>query len=626
MGPFDRWPTGSGFEHFYGFVGGETNQYEPSIYRDTVPVEPPSTPEEGYHFTEDMTDRSIEWVRQQKSLTPDKPFFVYWAPGATHAPHHVAPEWSDPYRGKFDDGWDTLREATFERQKELGVIPQDAVLTERPEEIPAYDDMPDELKPVLNRQMEIYAGFLEHTDQQLGRLIDALDDLDVLDDTMIVYIIGDNGASAEGSPRGTFNELLALNGVPELETTEFMVERIDLFGTLDAFNHYAVGWAHAMNTPYQWTKQVASHWGGTRNGTIISWPNGIDDHGAVRSQFAHVIDMAPTVLRAAGIPEPIIVHGFDQHPYEGFPINDTFGDPEADEVHETQYFEMFVNRGIYHKGWTAVTRHSIPWILASAPDIADDVWELYEPGDWTQSNDVASENPKMLERLQTLFISEAVRYNVLPLDDRRSERFDPDRAGRPQLVKGNTQLLFGGMGRLSESSVINIKNKSHAVTCVVVVPEGGGHGTIIAQGGRYGGWTVYLTEDGRPAYCYNLFGLERFKVYGSEPLAAGEHQVRMEFDYDGGGVGQGGTATIFVDGTEVGSGRVDNTVPGVFSADETTDLGNDTATAVTDDLDRSTMKFSGRVRWVQIDINDAADDADHELSPEERFKIAMSRQ
>ncbi len=627
MGPYDRWPTSSGFEHFYGFIGGETNQYEPAIYQDTVPMEPDGRPEDGYHFTEDMTDKSIDWVRQQKSLMPDKPFFMYWAPGATHAPHHVPPEWSDKYQGRFDRGWDAVRHEIFANQKEMGVVGPDAVLTERPAEIPSWDEMDEDLKPILVRQMEIYAGFLEHTDHHLGRLVDALEELEILDETLIFYVIGDNGASAEGTPRGTFNELLVLNGVPELETTEFMAERIELFGTPEAFNHYAVGWAHAMCTPYQWTKQVASHWGGTRNATIVHWPGGIEAVGETRHQFGHVIDIAPTVLQAAGIPEPINVNGFDQHPYEGFALNSTFDAATADEVHETQYFEMFVNRGIYHKGWTAVTRHSIPWQMVSdLPAYHDDVWELYEPGDWTQSNDVAGDKPEQLRRLKELFLVEAARHNALPLDDRRAERFDPDRAGRPQLIKGRSQILYGGMGRLSESSVVNIKNKSHAVTSQVAVPAGGGSGTIIAQGGKFGGWTVYLTTDGRPAYCYNLFGLERFKVVGDDPVPVGEHQVRVEFDYDGGGPGRGGTATLYVDGESVGSGRVDATVPGVFSADETTDLGTDTATGVTDDLDYVTTKFTGEVLWVQIDLGDAAEDFDHLVTPEERYRIAMSRQ
>ena len=308
MGPFDRWPTGSGFEHFYGFIGGETNQYYPAIYDGTVPVEPEQTVEEGYHFTEDMTDRAIDWIRQQKALMPDKPFFAYFAPGATHAPHHVPKAFVDRYRGHFDQGWDALREETFARQQEAGVIPPDAELTARPAEIPAWDDMPDDLKPVLARQMEVYAAFLEHTDHHVGRLIDALQDLEILDDTLVYYIIGDNGASAEGTINGTFNEMLTLNGMTGIETAEFMASRMDEFGGPSAYNHYAVGWAHAMDTPYQWTKQVASHWGGTRNGTIVHWPGGIRSAGEVRSQFHHVIDLAPTILEIAGLPEPVSVH------------------------------------------------------------------------------------------------------------------------------------------------------------------------------------------------------------------------------------------------------------------------------------------------------------------------------
>ena len=360
MGPFDAWPTGSGFEHFYGFIGGETNQYAPALYNDTVPIEPDVVPGEDYHFTEDMTDRAIEWIRQQKALMPDKPFFVYYAPGATHAPHHVRPEWSDRYKGKFDDGWDALRERTFARQKELGVIPADAELTARAPEIEAWDEVSDDLKPVLARQMEVYAGFMEHTDHHAGRLIDELEKLEILDDTLVYLIIGDNGASAEGTPRGTFNELLVLNGANHLETTEFMAARIDLFGTPEAYNHYAVGWAHAMDTPYQWTKQVASHWGGTRNGTIIRWPRGIKAKGELRHQFHHVIDVAPTILEAAKLPEPTFVHGIQQGPLEGVSMAYTFEDAGAEDRHTTQYFEMFVNRGIYHRGWTAVTRHSRP--------------------------------------------------------------------------------------------------------------------------------------------------------------------------------------------------------------------------------------------------------------------------
>ena len=487
LGPFDSWPSGGGgFEYFYGFIGGETNQYYPALYEGTTPVEPDKTPEEGYHFTEDMTDRAIRWIRQQKSLMADKPFFMYFAPGATHAPHHVAPEWSAKYKGKFDQGWDALREETLARQKELGVIPPEAELTARPEEIPAWDETPDDLKPVLARQMEVYAGFLEHTDHHVGRLVDSLDDLGILGNTLVYYIIGDNGASAEGDVDGSFNELINLNGAAALQTTEFMAERIDKFGTPEAYNHYAVGWAHAMDTPYQWTKQVASHWGGTRNGAIVHWPDGIRTSGEVRDQFHHVIDVAPTVLEAAGLPEPNIVHGVEQKPIEGVSMRYAFDDAGAAERRETQYFEMFCNRGIYDKGWTAVTRHSIPWVLAAElPPFADDTWELYDTNtDWSQANDLAAQMPEKLDELKALFMEEARKYNVLPLDDRRVERFNSDLAGRPTLVKGNSQLLFGGMGRLTENVVINVKNKSHSVTAELTVPDGGARGRDRRPGRR----------------------------------------------------------------------------------------------------------------------------------------------
>ncbi len=627
LGPFDSWPSGGGgFEHFYGFIGGETNQYYPAIYEGTTAVEPDKTPEEGYHFTEDMTDRTIAWIRQQKALMGDKPFFVYFAPGATHAPHQVPEEWSAKYKGKFDQGWDKLREETIARQKELGVIPPDTELTPRPEEIPAWDEMPDDLKPVMARQMEVYAGFLEHTDHHVGRLVDALEDLGVLEDTLVYYIIGDNGASAEGTVQGTFNELIMLNGASALETTEFMASRIDEFGTPTAYNHYAVGWAHALDTPYQWTKQVASHWGGTRNGTIVHWPKGIAAKGEVRSQFHHVIDVAPTVLDAAGVPEPTTVHGVSQKPIEGVSMRYSFDDADAAERRETQYFEMFCNRGIYDKGWTAVTRHSTPWVVEPLSPFTDDTWELYDTNrDWSQAHDLAAEMPEKLDELKALFMEEARKYNVLPLDDRRVERFNSDIAGRPTLITGDSQLLFGGMSRLPENGVINSKNKSHSVTAKLQVPEGGAEGVIIAQGGAFAGWSLYV-KNGKPKYCHNLFGVQRFHVESESEIPSGEHQVRMEFAYDGGGLGKGGTVSLYIDGTKTGEGRVEGTVPMLYSADETCDVGSDTASPVSDDYTSEGSRFTGTIEWVQIDIADAAEDLDHLISPEERLKIAMARQ
>jgi arylsulfatase A-like enzyme len=622
IGPFDHWPTGSGFEYFYGFVGGEANQYYPGLYEGTTAVEPPKSPDEGYTLTEDLADHAIAWVRQQKALAPDKPFFMYFAPGATHAPHHVPQQWSDNYRGQFDDGWDALREKIIARQKRLGVIPEDADLTKRHDEIPAWDDMPDDLKPVLIREMEIYAGFLEQTDHEVGRVIDAIDDLGVLDDTLVFYIIGDNGASAEGTLRGTFNEMTTLNGMAGIETTEFLLSKLDDFGTPRAYNHFAVGWAHALCTPYQWTKAVASHWGGTRNGTVVHWPNGFADKAQCRNQFHHVIDVAKTVLEAAGLPEPASVNGIDQAPLEGVSMLTMLRDGDAPENHTVQYFETFGNRGVYHLGWTAVTKHVTPWNPMSMPPFDEDVWELYGPDDWTQAHNLAAEQPDKLAELQRLWLIEAVKYNVVPLDDRTFERLNPEIAGRPELVKGNSQLLFPGM-RVSEHSVLLVKNKSHAVTAQLVVPGSGASGVIITQGGAVGGWTLYAHE-GRLKYCYNLFGIEYYIIAADEEIPAGRHQVRMEFAYDGGGLGLGGDVTLYYDGQAVGKGRVEKTQPLAYSADEGCDVGCDAGSPASPDYGPTGNKFTGEIEWVQIDVGD--DNHDHLIRPEDRFNIAMARQ
>ena len=623
MGPFSAWPTGSGFEYFYGFIGGETNQWYPAIYEGTTPIEPEKTAEEGYHFSEDMTDKAIKWVKQQKSLMGDKPFFMYFAPGACHAPHHVPTEWADKYKGKFDEGWDRLREQIFARQKKLGVIPGAAELTPRPPEIPAWDAMPEKLKPILRRQMEIFAGFLEHTDHHIGRLIDALRKLEILHDTLIYYIIGDNGASAEGSLNGCFNEMGYMNGMPQVETPEFLMSKLDEFGGPKAYNHYAVGWAHALDTPYQWTKQVASHWGGTRNGTIVHWPKGIKAKGEIRNQFHHVIDVAPTLLEVAGLPAPSFVNGIEQAPHEGVSMAYSFTDAKAADRHETQYFEIFGNRGIYHKGWTAVTKHSTPWILAKTPPLDEDVWELYGPDDWSQARNLAKENPKKLAELQRLFLIEAAKHHVLPIDDRRAERMMAELAGRPQLIKGNSQVLFGGMGRLTETSVLNIKNKSYSITAEIEVPKSGANGVIIAQGGSVGGWSLYANR-GRLKYCYNFLGIKLFFAEAANPIPAGKHQVRLEFKYDGGGLAKGGDVSLFVDGKMDGQGRLDITVPMTFSFDETCDIGKETGSPVSPDYGERGNEFSGEVNWVQIDLE--KDDHDHLISPEERFQVAMARQ
>jgi arylsulfatase A-like enzyme len=628
-GPFNSWPTGGGgFEYFYGFIGGEAHQWYPSLYEGTIPVEPKKTPEEGYHLVEDMTEKAINWIGQQKALIPDKPFFVYFAPGATHAPHHVPKAWADKYKGKFDQGWDKLREETFARQKKLGVIPPDSQLTKRHKEIPSWDEMPAALKPVLIRQMEVYAGFMEYTDHHVGRLVDSIKKLGLLDDTLIYYIIGDNGASAEGTLHGTYNEMINFNGAAALETPEFLMERIDKLGGPESYNHFAVGWAHAMNTPYQWTKQVASHWGGTRNGTIVHWPKGIAGKGELRTQFCHCIDVAPTILEVAGLPQPLFVNGVQQHPIEGVSMAYAFNDAKAAERHETQYFEMFGNRGIYHNGWTAVTRHKTPWILIGekTPAFDDDVWELYDTSkDWTQANDLSKQMPEKLHELQRLWLIEATRYNVLPLDDNLGARLNSDTAGRPQLITGKSQILFGSMGRLSENSVLNLKNKSHSVTAAIVVPPTGVEGVIVAQGGNIGGWSLYA-KGSKLKYCYNLLGIYQFYAESSSVLPAGEHQVRMEFAYAGGGLGKGGTATLFVDGKKVGEGKVAATAAMVFSADDGCDVGVDNGSPVSPDYGSRGNEFTGQVKGVQLAIAEDAVSLDHLVSPEEAVHIAMARQ
>ena len=628
-GPFDAWPTGGGgFEYFYGFIGGEANQWYPTLYEGTTPIEPKKTPEEGYHLVEDMTDKAINWISQEKALTPDKPFFIYFAPGATHAPHHVPKEWADKYKGKFDQGWDKLREETFARQKKAGVIPADCKLTARHGEIPAWNDMPDAFKPVLSREMEVYAGYMEYTDHHVGRLFEALDKLGIADDTLVYYIVGDNGASAEGSLNGCFNEMSYFNGLQAFETPEYLMARLDKLGGPESYNHYAVGWAHAMNAPYQWTKQVASHWGGTRNGTIVRWPKGIKAKGEIRSQFAHVIDVAPTVLEAAGLPEPVSVNGMAQSPIEGVSMLYAFDDAKAAERHETQYFEMFGNRGIYHKGWTAVTKHKTPWTALDTklPALDDDVWELYDTTkDWSQANDLSKQMPQKLHELQRLWLIEATRYNVLPIDDRMMEKLNPDTAGRPVLIKGKTQLLFGGMGRLSENCVLNIKNKSHSVTAEIVVPKEGAEGVIIAQGANIGGWSLYA-KGGKLKYCYNWGGLKHFFVEASTPIPAGEHQVRMEFAYAGGGMGKGGKVTLYTDGKKVGEGAVEATLAIIFSADDGCDVGEDTGAAVSPDYGSRDNAFNGKVKGVQLAIADAAENSDHLVSPELAMQLAMARQ
>jgi arylsulfatase A-like enzyme len=598
-GPFDRWPTGSGFEKFYGFIGGETNQWAPAIFDGVTRVEPPTTP--GYHFTTDMTDKAINWFSAQQALTPDKPFYMYFATGATHAPHHAPKEWIAKYKGQFSGGWDRLREETFARQKALGVVPADAELTARPKEIPAWADMGAEQKRLFERQMETFAGFAEHTDAEVGRLVAQLEQTGELDNTLFFYIVGDNGSSAEGGPEGTYNEMMALNGI--VGKADQMMEHLDAWGDPTTFPHFAIGWAWAGNTPFQWTKQVASHFGGTRNGMVLHWPKGVRAKGEVRSQFHHVIDVAPTVLEAASIPHPTLVNGVAQRPLDGVSMLYSTDDAKAAERRTTQYFEMFGNRGIYHEGWVACTRHSIPWRMDLAlPALADDVWELYHVDeDFSQAHDLAAENPAKLAELQALFLEEAARNHVLPIDDRRSERFNPALAGRPDLLGGRKSLtVYSGMTGMMENAFINVKGVHHTVTAEVELKDDTASGVIIAQAGYFGGWTLYMKE-GKPHHEYNWFALERTNIAGDAALKPGKHTIHYEFIPDEAKPGTGGKSILSVDGKQVAEAHIPKTQPFAFSADEGVDVGLDAETNVSADYQQFANAFTGKILKVIVE-------------------------
>jgi arylsulfatase len=598
-GPFDRWPTRSGFDKFYGFIGGETNQWAPAIFDGTIRVEPPHDP--NYHFTTDMTNQAIAWARFQHAMTPDKPIYMYFATGATHAPHHAPKEYVARYRGQFDMGWDKLREQTLARQIAAGVVPRGTKLTARPAEIPAWDSLSADRKRLFARQMEVFAGFAEHTDHEVGRLVQALEEMNALDNTLFFYIVGDNGSSAEGGPDGTYNELLALNGI--VSDISSQTKWIDQWGGPMTFPHFSIGWALAGNTPFQWTKQVASHFGGTRNGMVVRWPKGIQAKGVVRSQFHHVIDVAPTALEAVGLPEPKEVNGTKQRPMDGVSMVYSFDDARAKDRRTTQYFEMFGNRAIYHEGWVAATRHSIPWLAhEKLPPFDQDHWELYHiDQDFSEADDVADQHPEKLEALQELFLEEAERNHVLPLDDRRVERFDPSLAGRPDLLGPRSSLtLYPGMTGIMENAFINVKGRSYAVVAEVEIPKGGANGVIIAQAGRFGGWSLYM-KGGRVHEIYNFGGLERTVVSSPGPLAPGRHTIRYEFAYDGGPPGSSGTSRLHVDGRKVAETRVPKTMPFMFSGDEGADVGMDNETPVTEDYQAGSTHFTGTIVRVTVE-------------------------
>ncbi len=602
-GPYDRWPTHQGFDKFYGFIGGETNQWAPYLFDGVTPVELPEDP--NYHFLTDMTDKAVEWIRFQKAITPDKPFFVYFAPGATHAPHHVPKEWIAKWKGKFDQGWDAIRQETLERQIRLGVVPEGTPLAPKPAAIKDWDTLSADEKRVFTHQAEVFAAYLDYTDHEIGRMLDAVDTVGELDDTLVFYIAGDNGASAEGGANGLFNEYTYFNGVSE--TVPDLLRVLDKWGSPETYPHMAAGWAVAFDTPFAWTKQVASDFGGTRNGMVVHWPKGIQAKNGIRRQFAHVIDVAPTILEAAGLPEPKSVNGTPQIPMEGVSLRYSFDDAEAKERHTTQYFEISGNRAIYHDGWLARTIHRAAWEREVRQPLQKDVWELFDVrNDFSLSRNLAAEQPAKLAQLQALFMQEAEKYHVLPLDDRVFERPIASLVGRPDLMAGRTSLtLAEGMTGMMENVFINVKNKSKSITAEIEVPASGANGTILAQGGRFGGWSLYV-KDGVPAYEYNFLGLQRSSVAAKKPLAPGKATLRFDFTYDGGGMGKGGKGTLYVGDEKVAEGRIENTQAAIFSADETADVGIDLGTPVVESVgSEARSRFTGKIPKVTIEVKPA---------------------
>lgn len=598
-GPFDLWPTGLGFEHFYGFIGADTNQWAPAIYDGTRPVEP-YLGKPDYHLTTDLADNAIDYIHTQKALAPQKPFFLYFAPGATHAPHQAPKAWIDKFRGKFDQGWDKQRELTFARQKELGIIPPNAQLTPRPNGIPAWDSCTLEQKKLYARMMEVYAAFLAHTDHEIGRVLQEIDQMGLQNNTLVIFIAGDNGASGEGMTTGLLNEMALFNYLKE--DSQALLKHIDDLGGPLAYNHYPVGWAWSMDTPFQWTKQIASHYGGTRNGMVITWPDRIRNAGTLRSQWHHVVDIAPTLLEAVGLEQPTMVHGATQKPMEGVSMVYTFDDAAAKSRRNLQYFEMIGNRAIYHEGWLAgTTPNSLPWTGPLRPlDIIDGYkWELYHvEEDFSQARDLAATYPDKLKEMQELFYGQARLYNVLPLDDRKARL---DVSHRPSLTADrNTFTYYNGMKRIPEGTAPDMKNRSFSIIANVEIPPTGGEGVIVTQGGRFGGWGLFMYQ-GKLVYHYNLAGIKRDEVVTAEKLTPGHHRVMLEFSYEGAGLGKGGMAKLSVDGVAAAQGRIRQTLFSRISLDETLDIGQDTGTPISEAY-QVPFAFNGGLKMVTIEL------------------------
>ena len=601
-GPFDLWPTGLGFERFYGFIGGETNQWRPAAFDGTKPIEPYlGNPD--YNFDYDMADQAIKWVRSQKAVAPDRPFFLYYVPGATHAPHHPKKEWIAKYKGKFDQGWDQVREETLVRQKKLGIVPANTQLTKRHEGLAAWDTLNAEQKQLCAYMMEIYAGYLSQVDYNVGRVLDAIEQLGQMDNTLVIYICGDNGASVESSPLGVANEIAGFNRHPDDPSVVF--KHKDDLGTWKTHNHYPLAWAHAMDTPFQWAKQVASHFGGTRNGMVISWPARIKDQGGLRTQFHHVIDITPTILDVCGLEQPSIVNGVAQKPIEGVSMAYTFNDAKAPSARRTQYFEMFANRAIYNDGWVACTTPArAPWDPGvTSGDVIDGYkWELYHiADDFSEAVNLAHKYPDKLRDLQLLFYAGAAKYNVLPLDDDPISRFDV--SIRPSLTRGRSEFIYyGTLTRIPEGAAPDVKNKSFRITADVVLPKGGEQGVLVTQGGLSAGYAL-MFKDSKPAFHYNWLNVAHYEIAAKDALTPGKHTVVFDFKYDGGGIGKGGAGTLIVDGKQVAQGRIPNTVPVRFTFDETFDVGEDTGTPVSEDYDVP-FKFTGKIEKVVVKLGE----------------------
>jgi arylsulfatase A-like enzyme len=605
-GPFDLWPTGLGFEYFYGFIGGDTDQWHSAIFEGTKPVE--AEEQRGLnpkHFDQLMADKAIDWIRLQHSMAPNKPFFAYYTTGTAHAPHHAPKEWIAKFKGKFDQGWDKVREETLARQKKLGIVPADTKLTTRPKEIPAWDSTTADQRRLYSRMMEVYAGALAHADYQIGRVIQAVKDTGELDNTIIIFIQGDNGASAEGTLQGLSNEVgVAANGVTE--SLKYLLSIIDDLGGPNTYNHYPVGWAHAMNTPFQWAKQVASHFGGTRNGLVVSWPARIKDQGGIRPQFHHVIDIVPTLLEATGVRFPATLNGVKQKPIEGVSMAYSFANAKAPSKRTSQYFEMLANRAIYSDGWVAATTPKrLPWVSYGPEASPDDFkWELYNVAkDFSQTEDLAAQNPAKLKELQAVFDREAKKYSVYPLDSSFAARVDP--AIRPSLTRGrSTFTYYPGAVRIPEGTTPDVKNKSFSVSADVEIPSAGASGVIATQGGRFGGRGLLLL-DGAPEFVYAFSNQpqHKYRIASKQALTPGKHTIRFDFKYDGGGAGKGGAGTLLVDGKVVAEGKIERTIPARFSLDETFDIGEDTGTPIVEDYAaKMPFKFSGQLDKFTIEL------------------------